>query len=189
MKDSTFNRENYNDGETVKQKNRLFLENISGYKNTVQREFKMQREILRSDHKFYSLGVFPQKPIEFTTLPFASKKFLGFSEFDGIYSIQFSYSLDFFEHQRQIYSPLDFLGDVGGLADALLAIGAIAISTFQFLFGNPMTEHMIKKIFEKDNSMQSIIVSHNFALRLLSKRKRAKIGKTCLNTRRKLTQI
>ena len=179
MKDSTFNRENYNDGETVKQKNRLFLENISGYKNTVQREFKMQREILRSDHKFYSLGVFPQKPIEFTTLPFASKKFLGFSGFDGIYSIQFSYSLDFFEHQRQIYSPLDFLGDVGGLADALIAIGAIAISTFQFLFGNPMTEHMIKNIFEKDNSSES--TTHKFALRLLSMRKRAKTGKTWFN--------
>ena len=181
MKDSTFNRENYNDGETVKSINRLYLENISGYKTTIEREFKMKREILYSDHKFYSLGVFPQKPIEFTTLPDTSKKFLGLSEFDGIYSIKFYYSLDFFEHQRQIYSPLDFLGDVGGLADALLSIGAIAISILQFLFGNPLTEYMIKKIFEIDNSSGKNIDSHNFALKLLSKRKRARTGRSWFN--------
>ena len=75
MKDSTFYQENYNDDETVKSINRLFLENISGYKTPVRREFKMKREILYSDHKFYSLGVFPQEPVEFTTLPDTSKKF------------------------------------------------------------------------------------------------------------------
>ena len=53
--------------------------------------------------------------------------------------MQFSYSLDFVEHQRQIYSPLDFLGDVGGLADALLAIG----SDFWASLGlsNHLTDH------------------------------------------------
>ena len=112
----------------------------------------MKRETLYSDHKFYSLGLFHQKPKEFTTLPDTTNRFLGFSEFDGIYSLQFNYSLNSVEHQRQIYSPLDFLGDVGGLADALLAIGAIAISILQFIFGNPLTEYMVKNIFEKDNS-------------------------------------
>ena len=33
-------------------------------------------------------------------------------------------SMDSTSHIRSIYSPLDFLGDVGGLADALYAIGS-----------------------------------------------------------------
>ena len=89
-------------------------------------------------------------------------------EFDGVYSIKFYYSLHFFEHVRQIYSPLDFLGDVGGLSDALMAIGSIAISILQFLFGNPLTEHLIKNIFEKDNSSEKNILSYKFAQKLLS---------------------
>ena len=94
MKDSTFHRENYNDSETVKQINRLFLESIIGHKKAVLRELQIKREILYSDHKFYSLGVFPEEPKEFTTLPETTNRFLGFSEFNGIYSLQFNYSLN-----------------------------------------------------------------------------------------------
>ena len=65
---------------------------------------------------------------------------------------------------------------MGGLADALFAIGSIAISALQFLFGNPLTEYMVKKIFEKDNSKENKMVSLELALKLLSKRKRAKTG-------------
>ena len=32
------------------------------------------------------------------------------------------------EHKRSIYGPLNFLGDVGGLTDALFGIGSILIS-------------------------------------------------------------
>ena len=32
------------------------------------------------------------------------------------------------EHKRTIYGPLNFLGDVGGLTDALFGIGSILIS-------------------------------------------------------------
>ena len=35
---------------------------------------------------------------------------------------------DIHQHDREIYGPLDFLGDVGGLSDALLAIGAWLIT-------------------------------------------------------------
>ena len=128
----------------------------------------MQREILYSDHEFYSFGVFPKLPIEFTTLPDTTRKSLGFSNFEGIYSLRFFYNLDFIEHQRQIYSPLDFLGDVGGLADALMAIGSIVITIMQLVFGNPLTKYMIQSIFERDNSCESASDSNSFALKLLS---------------------
>ena len=104
----------------------------------------MSREILRSDHEFYSLGLFPREPIKFTALPDSTTKFQGTTNFDGILSLQFYYSPDFTEHQRQIYSPLDFLGDVGGLADALLAIGSIFIWILQFFFGSQMGNFMIQ---------------------------------------------
>ena len=103
--------------------------------------------------------------------------------------MQFSYSLDFIEHQRQIYSPLDFLGDVGGLADALIEIGSISISIIQLIFGNPLTKHMIQRIFEKDNSCENAFDSYNFALKLLSKRKKSRLGNIWCNSKNKLTQI
>ena len=119
----------------------------------------MSREILYSDHKFHSLGVFPHYPIEFTTLPESFEKLQGTTRFDGIMSIQFYYSLDFVEHHRQIYSPLDFLGDVGGLTDALFPIGALVVSLLQLIFGNPLSKYMIQAIFLKDNSQKNVINS------------------------------
>ena len=120
----------------------------------------MKREILYSDHKFYSLGILPQDPIEFTTLPESTQNLKGTPDFKGLLAVVFYYSLDLAEHQRQIYSPLDFLGDVGGLADALIAIGAIAMSIFHFITGNPLTKYLIESIFESDNS-HNIIMNSN----------------------------
>ena len=149
----------------------------------------MSREILQSDHKFHSLGLFPHKSIEFTTLPDSIEKFTGDVGFEGILSLHFYYSLDFIEHQRQIYNPLDFLGDVGGLADALLAIGSIFIWILQFLFGNSMKKYMIKTIFEKDNSHKIVSNSHKAKLKLLLMRKRARINKIWCSKRSKLTRL
>ena len=44
-------------------------------------------------------------------------------------------SRDVYVHEREIYGLLDFLGDVGGLADALLAIGSWLIILLEFLSG------------------------------------------------------
>ena len=60
------------------------------------------------------------------------------------------------EHSRQIYGPLDLLGDVGGLADALLKIGATLIYLMQLAFGNPIDQHLQARIFEKDNSSKIV---------------------------------
>ena len=88
----------------------------------------------------------------------------------------FYYSLDFTEHQRQIYGPLDFLGDVGGLTDALIAIGAIFVSILQLITGNPLTKYLIETIFEKeDNSHNITKSSQKFKLNLLSMRERVSL--------------
>ena len=135
------------------------------------------------------MGLFPHKSIEFTTLPDSIEKFTGDVGFEGILSLHFYYSLDFIEHQRQIYNPLDFLGDVGGLADALLAIGSIFIWILQFLFGNSMKKYMIKTIFEKDNSHKIVSNSHKAKLKLLLMRKRARINKIWCSKISKLTRL
>ena len=47
---------------------------------------------------------------------------------DKILSVDFTVSPEKREHVRVIYGPLDFLGDVGGLSDALIGIGSIIIT-------------------------------------------------------------
>ena len=118
---------------------------------TLSIEMEMKREILYSDHQFYSLGIIPQEPINFSTLPETASNLKGTTEFEGILNMVFYYSLDFAEHQRQIYSPLDFLGDVGGLTDALVKIGACLLSIIRLLIGDDLSLSLINRIFEKDN--------------------------------------
>ena len=62
-------------------------------------------------------------------------------------------------HSRVIYGPLDFLGEVGGLADALIAIGYFLVTILQFIFGNEMSTHLLTHIFEKDNSHRNTELS------------------------------
>jgi len=42
------------------------------------------------------------------------------------------------EYTRSIYGPLNLLGDVGGLADALFGIGSSLISLIHLAFGNSL---------------------------------------------------
>ena len=41
-------------------------------------------------------------------------------------------------HKRIIYGPLDFLGDVGGLADALVTIGSALVALINLLSGDKL---------------------------------------------------
>ena len=59
-------------------------------------------------------------------------------EFEGLLNIQFSFKLDLMEHYREIYGPLDFLGDLGGFSDALFSIGSILVFLLYFITGNPL---------------------------------------------------
>ena len=55
-------------------------------------------------------------------------------------------------HDRAVYGVLDFLGDVGGLADALVKIGACLLSIIRFITGDNLSLNLINRIYEKDNS-------------------------------------
>ena len=47
-------------------------------------------------------------------------------------------------HQRAIYNILDFLGDIGGLLDALKLIAATLVS---LITNESLTNHLISKLF------------------------------------------
>ena len=54
-------------------------------------------------------------------------------------------------HNRQIYSILDLLGDIGGLFDALKAIASIFLSIIFTLTGNPIEEFLISLVYKRDD--------------------------------------
>ena len=55
-------------------------------------------------------------------------------------------------HTRTIYTLLDFLGDIGGLSDALNWIGSVIIAIVQLITGSGLNQYLLRKIFTKDNS-------------------------------------
>ena len=74
-------------------------------------------------------------------------------------------------HTRSIYSPLEFLGDVGGLIDAFSYIGSILVGIIQLITGSGLNKHLLKRIFTKDMSkkIRSLPWTNKFSL--VTKRK------------------
>ena len=79
------------------------------------------------------------------------------------------------ENKRTIYGVLDFLGDVGGLSDALLTIGSALVALIELVIGNSLTKFLLSNIFEQDNSHKITTKSNKSRLLLISKRKPFKI--------------
>ena len=73
MKDNIFNRNSYVEGETIQKKIRYYVFPILAEGNS-NYEIGLRREELISDHKFYSLGIFTENPISFTTVPASAKR-------------------------------------------------------------------------------------------------------------------
>ena len=55
-------------------------------------------------------------------------------------------------HNRSVYTFLDFLGDVGGLFDALKGISSLIVSLYFSLLGNPLHSFLLKSLFLKDTN-------------------------------------
>ena len=51
-------------------------------------------------------------------------------------------------HTRQIYTGLDWLGDVGGLLDGLKLVGKVFIFILKFLFGNPLDYFLLQSLYK-----------------------------------------
>ena len=70
---------------------------------------------------------------------------------------------------------MDFLGDVGGLSDALFTIGSALVALIELVIGNSLTKFLLSNIFEQDNSHKITIESKKSKLFLISKRKPFKV--------------
>ena len=94
-------------------------------------------ENLEAEDKFYNLGLFSDTQT-FFTLPTSMIK----SAFElppwltRFASIQFNLSREIKENKRTIYGILDFLGDIGGLSDALYLIGSALVNFLEICSGN-----------------------------------------------------
>lgn len=53
---------------------------------------------------------------------------------------------DVFQHERYIYSTLDWLGDIGGLKEALSNLGSLAL--FLLGQGGGLTSHLVSQLFK-----------------------------------------
>ena len=59
-------------------------------------------------------------------------------ESDYLAEMRFIRKLDVIDHSRVIYGPLDYLGDIGGLTDALTGIGSALIFMIQLFTGRKL---------------------------------------------------
>ena len=50
--------------------------------------------------------------------------------------VEFYASDEVVEHKRVIYGLLNFLGDLGGLREALMSMGSMLLYLLQFIYGN-----------------------------------------------------
>ena len=87
------------------------------------------KEVLDSDDNLFNLGIFSEQ-VEFYSLSKDLNVDGYYKETDmkGLLEVQFIQNTETMRHKRVIYGPLDFLGDFGGLQDALVSIGSLLIS-------------------------------------------------------------
>ena len=72
---------------------------------------------------------------------------------DIVFKLNFQLSPSVKHYYRSIYTLLDFLGDIGGLFDALKALGFFFIFGHNLLFGSILEKHLLSKIFLLDPHM------------------------------------
>ncbi len=56
-------------------------------------------------------------------------------------------------YKRSIYTCLDFLGDLGGLYDALLFVGQLAVTLYTIVVGNEMENYILKTLFTRKSQL------------------------------------
>ena len=52
--------------------------------------------------------------------------------------------------KRSIYTFLDWLGDIGGLLDALRLIGNIIMTGYILIIGNPLSFYLVNSLFKRE---------------------------------------
>ena len=131
---SVYEPDEYSD-EFVKKK--LWHHSLKANSGEAEQKYSyavITEERIESDHKFYSFGFL--KTLEtIYTVPSEVKSENHIEGFDKDTMASFAFYLDFsrYEHTRQIYGPLDCLGDIGGLVDALVGIGSAILYLCTFI--------------------------------------------------------
>ena len=99
-------------------------------------------------------GLWPPKTQEFFEMKKTRKAGLPtISEYkDVVFSVWFEISPDIVHHHRTVYSVLDWLGDVGGLFDALTLIARVLLSTLTTLI---FKLGLFNRLFEVDVKPQT----------------------------------
>ena len=82
-------------------------------------------------------------------------------------------------HTRKVYGILDLLGDVGGLADALIGIGSFLAIIAKAVFGNKFDYYLVSTLFSKDNSHRAVGKSVRKKLDLMDRRQKFHKKKQC----------
>ena len=97
----------------------------TGEKEKLFSYISISEESIESDHNLFSFGFLSTQETIFT-VPDSVRSVYYLSGFDKdtMFLLAFYRNQYRYEHIRQIYGPMDCLGDIGGLVDALIGIGA-----------------------------------------------------------------
>ena len=78
------------------------------------------------------------------------------SDKNNVFYSKLRLSNDIEVNTRSIYTVLDWLGDVGGLVDALQYIGKLVMFFyFKFISDDPITHFLVTSLFKRENKRGS----------------------------------
>ena len=76
----------------------------------------------------------------------------GTTQFKSAFKLKFTLLTNVKHNHRSIYTLLDFLGDIGGLFDALKVLGLFFIFGYNLIFGSILEKYLLSRIFLIDPS-------------------------------------
>ena len=124
---------------------------------------KLEEHQIDSDENYFNPGWFGTIVLQYFYLNDKSVSAQSTQYYVGGVIIEMDINLH--EHKRSIYNLLDFLGDVGGLREALISIGQLFFMLFGqrglqgFLAGKLFWQEAPKHVMEKASNAETILAS------------------------------
>ena len=66
-------------------------------------------------------------------------------------AVSYEFNLNLYGVERDVYNVLDWLGDVGGLRDALFLIGAFVLFVYGKITGSVLDAYLLQSFYVKEN--------------------------------------
>ena len=73
----------------------------------------------------------------------------------GFFVLLLRLSPDSVMYKRSIYTFFDWLGDVGGLMDALRLIGQFLMTLYTLIIGNPLSAFLVSSLFKRGRNIKA----------------------------------